>query len=39
MTDFNDIDISHKLDWPRIAHMFRIGLFGGLLAVMRRIGK
>ena len=31
MTDFNDIGISHKLDWPRIAHQFRIGLFGAVL--------
>ena len=31
MTDFNDIGISHKLDWPRIAHLFRIGLFGAVL--------
>ena len=38
MTEFNDIGISHKSDRPRIAHLFRIGLFGGLLAVMRRIG-
>ena len=31
MTDFNNIGISHKLDWPRIAHLFRVGLFGAVL--------
>ena len=38
MTEFNDIGISHKLDWPRIAHLFRIGLFGAVLGVLCRAG-
>ncbi len=28
MTEFNDIGISRQVDWPRISHLFRIGLFG-----------
>jgi hypothetical protein len=31
MTDFNDIGISRQMDWPRVAHLFRIGLFGAVL--------
>ncbi len=31
MNNFNDIGISSKLDWPRIEHLFRVGLFGAVL--------
>lgn len=31
MTDFNDIGVSRQMDWPRVAHLFRIGLFGAVL--------
>lgn len=34
MNEFNDIGISHRLDWPRIAHLFRVGLFGTLLTLI-----
>lgn len=34
MTDFNDIGISRRLDWPRIRHLFRLGLFGALLSLI-----
>lgn len=34
MTDFNDIGISRQLDWPRISHLFRLGLFGALLTLI-----
>lgn len=34
MNDFNDIGISRKLDWPRIEHLFRLGLFGALLTLV-----
>ena len=33
MQDFNDIGISRQLDWPRIQHLFRIGLFGAFLSL------
>lgn len=33
MNDFNDIGISRQLDWPRIRHLFRVGLFGALLTL------
>ena len=32
MKGFNDIGISRRLDWPRIAHLFRVGLVGALLS-------
>lgn len=31
---YNDIGISSKLDWKRILHLFRIGLFGALLTLV-----
>lgn len=31
---YNDIGISSKLDWPRILHLFRVGLFGALLTLI-----
>ena len=31
MTDYNDIGISRQMDWPRVAHLFRIGLLGAVL--------
>lgn len=34
MTDYNDIGISRQLDWPRIRHLFRLGLFGALLSLI-----
>lgn len=34
MKDFNDIGISRKLDWPRIQHLFRLGLFGAFLTLI-----
>ena len=34
MEHYNDIGISKKLDWPRIRHLFRLGLFGALLTVI-----
>lgn len=34
MSDFNDIGISRKLDWARIQHLFRLGLFGALLTLV-----
>lgn len=34
MTDYNDIGISRQLDWPRISHLFRLGLFGALLSLI-----
>ena len=34
MNEFNDIGISRQLDWPRIAHLFRIGLLGALLTLI-----
>lgn len=34
MNEFNDIGISRRLDWPRIAHLFRIGLFGAALTLI-----
>ncbi|WP_322290528.1 DUF6796 family protein [Paratractidigestivibacter sp.] len=33
MDDFNGIGISRHLDWPRVSHLLRIGLFGALLAL------
>lgn len=32
MKDFNDIGVSRRIDWPRVLHLFRIGLFGALLS-------
>ncbi len=34
MNEFNDIGISRQLDWPRIAHLFRVGLLGALLTLI-----
>ncbi|MFR5853737.1 MAG: DUF6796 family protein [Lachnospiraceae bacterium] len=34
MKDFNDIGISCRLDWPRIQHLFRLGLFGAFLTLI-----
>ncbi len=34
MNEFNDIGISHQLDWSRIEHLFRVGLFGALLTLI-----
>ena len=34
MNDFNDIGIPRRLDWPRIRHLFRLGLFGALLTLI-----
>ena len=34
MSDYNDIGISRKLDWPRIQHLFRLGLFGAFLTLV-----
>ena len=34
MKDFNDIGISRRLDWPRIQHLFRLGLFGAFLTLI-----
>ena len=34
MSDFNDIGISRQLDWPRITHLFRVGLFGAILTLV-----
>lgn len=34
MTEFKDISISSRLDWPRITHLFRLGLFGALLTLV-----
>ena len=34
MNGFNDIGISRQLDWPRIAHLFRVGLLGALLTLI-----
>lgn len=31
MSDFNDIGVSRRLDWPRIRKLLRIGLFASLL--------
>ena len=33
MNDFNDIGIFRQLDWPRVLHLFRLGLFGALLGL------
>jgi hypothetical protein len=38
MTDFNDIGISHKLDWPCIAHLFRVNSSGGIETLMKSTG-
>ena len=34
MNAFNDIGISRQLDWPRIRHLFRLGLFGALFTLI-----
>ena len=34
MNKFNDIGISRRLDWTRIAHLFRVGLFGAALTLI-----
>lgn len=34
MTEFKDISISSRLDWQRITHLFRLGLFGALLTLV-----
>ncbi len=34
MDPYNDIGISRQLDWPRIRHLFRLGLFGALLTLV-----
>lgn len=34
MNEFNAIGISRRLDWPRIQHLFRLGLFGALLTLI-----
>ncbi len=34
MSDYNDIGISRRLDWPRIQHLFRLGLFSALLTLI-----
>lgn len=34
MNGFNDIGISRRLDWPRVAHLFRVGLLGALLTLI-----
>ena len=34
MNDFNDIGISRSLDWDRIRHLFRLGVFGALLSLV-----
>ena len=34
MNGFNDIGISRQLDWPRIAHLFHIGMFGAALTLV-----
>jgi len=31
---YNDIGISSKLDWERILHLFKLGLFGALLTLI-----
>lgn len=31
MTKYNDIGISSQLEWPRITHLFRIGILGALI--------
>ena len=33
MMEFNEIGISRQLDWPRIRHLLRLGLLGGLLSL------
>lgn len=34
MSEYNDIGISRRLDWERIEHLFRVGLFGALLTLI-----
>ena len=34
MTDYNDVGISRQLDWPRIRHLFRLGLFAALTTLI-----
>ncbi|MBQ8878309.1 MAG: hypothetical protein IJ029_06240 [Lachnospiraceae bacterium] len=34
MTTYNDIGIDSKLDWERIAKLFRIGLFAGIMVLI-----
>ena len=34
MSGFNDIGIARRLDWPRVAHLLRVGLFGALLTLV-----
>lgn len=34
MTEMNDIGISRQLDWDRITHLFRVGLFGAALSLI-----
>lgn len=34
MSTYNDIGIDSKLDWKRIAKLFRIGLFAGIMVLI-----
>ena len=34
MNGFNDIGISRQLDWPRITHLFHVGMFGAALTLV-----
>lgn len=34
MSTYNDIGIDSRLDWKRIAKLFRIGLFAGILVLI-----
>ncbi len=31
MSKYNDIGISSQLEWPRITHLFKIGILGALI--------